>query len=43
MDDLTVQTIASRNELRTIQEGIVSNTVKIMSDAEFQKRKYEKL
>ena len=43
LDDLTVQNIASQNELRTIHEGIVSNTVKIMSDAESQKKRCENL
>ena len=43
INDLTVQNIASQNELRTIQEGIVSNTVKIMSDSEITKQNYVKL
>ena len=34
MDDLTVLNIASQNELRNIHEGIISNTVKIMSDSD---------
>ena len=43
INDLTIQNIASQNELRTIHEGIVSNTVKIMSDSELAKQKYDKL
>ena len=43
INDLTVQSIASQNELRTIQEGIVSNTVKIMYDSDLTKQRCEKL
>ena len=34
---------SSEKELQTIQEGIVSNTVKIMNEAELQKIRFESL
>ena len=40
INDLTVQNIASQNELRTIHEGIVS---KIMSESELTNQKCDKL
>lgn len=37
MNDLSAQNVASQKAVRTIQDGIVSNTVKIMSDSEIVK------
>ena len=43
IDDLSVQKTPSENELKTIHEGIVSNTVKIMAETELQRVRYESL
>ena len=41
IDDLSVQKTPSEKELKTIQEGIVSNTVKIMAESELQKVRFD--
>merc|ERR1712030_155439 len=40
MNDLSAQNVASQKAIRTIQDGIVSNTVKIMSDSEIAKQSF---
>ena len=43
IDDLSVQKTPTENELNTIQEGIVSNSIKIMAESELLNVKFDKL
>ena len=40
VNDLSAQSISSQTAVKTIQDGVVSNTVKLMSDSEIAKQNF---